>query len=192
MDGFSLYVRLGFEHILDIAGIDHILFIMTLCAWYQWQEWKKIIILVTAFTIGHSLTLALSALDIFRLDADLVELLIPITIIATGISNIVLVDKKQNQIIYYNYLLALGFGLIHGMGFSNFFRELVGTGSAIVRPLLGFNIGLELGQLLIVGVFFLLYFVLQKWLPFKHQNWTLVISGMGIGASLLIIIDLLV
>lgn len=192
MDGFSLYIRLGFEHIADLAGVDHILFIITLCAWYRWEEWKKIIILVTAFTVGHSLTLALSALDIFRMDPDLIELLIPITIIATGLSNIALHDKKQEKAVYYNYFLALFFGLIHGMGFSNFFRELMGSGSAIVQPLLGFNIGLEIGQLLIVGAFFLLYFLLQKVITFSHHSWTLVISGMGIGASALILLEQLI
>lgn len=183
----SLYIQLGFEHISDLMGLDHILFITTLAAAYQWHEWKRIIILVTAFTLGHSVTLALSAFDILRLPSELVEMLIPITIIITALSNIAIVDKTKNRAL--NYGFALFFGLIHGMGFSNFFRALHGSEGSIVKPLFGFNIGLELGQLLIVAIFFTVYYVLDKLTTIKHREWTLVLSGIGAGAALLILIE---
>ncbi len=187
---FGLYVQLGFEHISDVEGLDHILFITTLAAAYQWQEWKRIIILVTAFTVGHSLTLALSAFDVLRIDADLVELLIPITIMITALSNILVKNSQRNHLI--NYLFALFFGLIHGMGFSNFFRALQSSDDSIVTPLFGFNIGLEIGQLLIVAIFFMLYFLLDKWIGIKHRDWRLVLSGIGAGAALMILVEQLI
>lgn len=189
MESFIIYVQLGFEHIADIAGVDHMLFIMTLCALYKWQEWKKIIILVTAFTVGHSVTLALSALAVIKVNAGWIEFLIPCTIVVTGVSNIIMTASESQRGVIYNYVYALFFGLIHGMGFSNFFRELMGPGASIVKPLLGFNIGLEIGQLMFVIVFFALYFSLQRVQPFSHKSWTQVVSGMGIGAAGLLLID---
>jgi len=189
MGSFSIYIQLGFEHIADLAGVDHMLFIMTLCALYKWEEWKKIIILVTAFTVGHSVTLALSALNVVQVNAALIEFLIPCTIIVTGVSNIVLTASSTERGVLYNYMYALFFGLIHGLGFSNFFRELMGPGAAIVKPLLGFNLGLEIGQLMIVGLFFAVYYLLQRIRTFSHKSWTQVISGIGIGAAGLLIIE---
>lgn len=189
MESFSIYIQLGFEHIADIAGVDHMLFIMTLCALYKWQEWKKIIILVTAFTVGHSVTLALSAMAVIKVNAAIIEFLIPCTIVVTGVSNIIITASESRSGVMVNYLYALFFGLIHGMGFSNFFRELMGPDAAIVKPLLGFNIGLEVGQLMFVMVFFTLYFLLQSVRPFNHKSWTQVVSGMGIGAAGLLLLD---
>lgn len=189
MESFSIYIQLGFEHIADLAGVDHMLFIMTLCALYKWQEWRKIIILVTAFTAGHSVTLALSALSVIKVNAALIEFLIPCTIVVTGVSNIILTASESQRGVMYNYIYALFFGLIHGMGFSNFFRELMGPGATIVKPLLGFNIGLEIGQLMVVLIFFIVYYLLQRVHPFSHKSWTQVISGMGIGAAGLLLIE---
>lgn len=146
----SAYIELGFDHILDINGYDHILFVVALCAIYLISDWKKILILVTAFTIGHSLTLALSALEMVNISASLVETMIPVTIILTCIFNILSDPAKEKKSVNLNYALALVFGLIHGLGFSNYFKNLFDTAREIVLPLLGFNIGLELGQLIVV------------------------------------------
>ena len=157
MSEFSAFLQLGFGHISDLQAYDHLLFIITLCAVYQWKEWKKLLVLVTAFTIGHSVTLALSALDLVRLPSNLVETLIPITILLTAFHNI---WKKQptgstfSTSVSANYFIALFFGLIHGLGFANYFRSLFGEMGSITQPLLAFNIGLELGQLMIVVLFF--------------------------------------
>lgn len=191
MDQFSIYLQLGFEHISDFAGYDHMLFIVTLCAFYAWREWKKILILVTAFTIGHSVTLALAALSILNIDQQLVETLIPITIFLTAIHNVIIYrDDAQPRKVNSNYLIALFFGFIHGMGFSNFFKALTG-GESIVLELFAFNVGLEIGQLLIVAAFFLLYYLLDRLFKIKHRDWNLFISGAGAGTSLIMILEAL-
>ena len=191
MDQFSIYLQLGFEHISDFAGYDHMLFIITLCAFYAWREWKEILILVTAFTIGHSVTLALSALSILNIDQQLVETLIPVTIFITAIHNVIIYrESRQSRKFSSNYLIALFFGFIHGMGFSNFFKALTG-GESIVLELFAFNVGLEIGQLLIVAAFFLVYFLLDRLFKIKHRDWNLFVSGAGAGTSLIMILEAL-
>ncbi len=192
MDQFMVYLRLGFEHISDFEGYDHMLFVITLCAFYSWRSWKRILILVTAFTIGHSITLALSALEIISVPQQLVETAIPITIFMTAIHNVYMTPAQGSSgRIQSNYFLALFFGFIHGMGFSNFFRALTG-GESIIMELFAFNVGLELGQILIVVFFFALYFILDKFFDIKHRDWNLFISGAGAGVSLIMIIEALI
>ncbi len=158
MNSFWIYAQLGFEHISDLAGYDHILFVVVLCAVYRVSQWKKILILVTAFTIGHSVTLALSALEIVSLQQEITEFFIPVTIFLTALYNIRKGEQKpsDSESILFHYLLALFVGFVHGMGFSNFFASLLGSAGDILMPLFAFNIGLEIGQLLIVGVIMLL------------------------------------
>ncbi len=176
---FTEYLQLGFDHILDIEGYDHILYVLTLCAIYTYKSWKKIIVLVTAFTIGHCITLVLAGLGIISFPPKLIEMLIPITIILTGLSNIF---QSKNQKINHKlvYSLPLLFGLIHGMGFSSFFRALLGRDQNIVSALLPFNIGVELGQLIIVFVAMILSYVWNKYLGLKHRYWNIVISSIAI------------
>ncbi|MCB0687513.1 MAG: HupE/UreJ family protein [Saprospiraceae bacterium] len=191
MDQFMVYLKLGFEHIADFAGYDHMLFVITLCAFYSWRSWKKILVLVTAFTIGHSITLALSAFNIINIPQQLVETAIPITIFLTAIHNVVTKPDTGTKVIFHsNYFLALFFGFIHGMGFSNFFRALTG-GESVVRELFAFNVGLEIGQIMIVSIFFTLYFLLDKIFTIKQRDWNLFISGAGAGVSLIMIIEAL-
>ena len=149
MGDFSFYFGLGWQHIISPDALDHILFIIVLAAIYMIDEWKQVIILVTAFTIGHSLTLALSVLDIVRLPDNWVEFLIPVTIVITAISN--LFQKKfTERSIRINYFLALFFGLIHGMGFANSIRFMLAKDQNIGWGLFGFNVGLEVGQIAVV------------------------------------------
>ncbi len=191
MDQFMVYLQLGFEHIADFAGYDHMLFVITLCAFYSWRSWKKILILITAFTIGHSITLALSAFQFINISQKLVETAIPITIFLTAIHNVTTTpDQSESLKLHSNYFLALFFGFIHGMGFSNFFRALTG-GESIVGELFAFNVGLEIGQIIIVSVFFTLYFLLDKFFKIKHRDWNLFISGAGAGVSIIMIIEAL-
>lgn len=189
MDQFMVYLQLGFDHISDLEGYDHMLFIITLCAFYNWRSWKKILILVTAFTIGHSITLALSAFNVINVPQQLVETAIPITIFITAIHN-VSSRHAENKRVHFNYLLALFFGFIHGMGFSNFFRALTG-GESIVGELFAFNVGLEIGQLMIVAAFFALYYLLDRLFGIKHRDWNIFISGAGAGVSLIMILEAL-
>jgi hypothetical protein len=175
---FSTYLELGFDHILDLNGYDHILFLIALCAAYATVDWKKILILVTAFTIGHSITLALSSLDILVINADLIELLIPITILITALVNMLLPVKKERTW-NPNYLMALFFGFIHGMGFSNYFKALLGREAEIILPLFAFNLGVELGQLCIVAVILAFNFLIVKMGKLKQKYWTITINALA-------------
>lgn len=186
---FRIYLQLGFEHILDLSGYDHILFIVALCAVYRWTQWRQILILVTAFTIGHSVTLALSALNIVLFPAEVIEFLIPLTILITALFNIWEDNEVENRRIRWNYLLALFFGLIHGLGFSNYFKALLGREENIIQPLLAFNIGVELGQLIIVLATMILSIGFSKTLLPKHRDWTLFISGAAAGIALILTIE---
>jgi len=174
---FDIYTKLGFEHILDPKGYDHILFVVALCAVYLVKDWRKVLILVTAFTIGHSLTLALSALNILSISASLVETLIPVTIVLTCIYNMVK-GKVEDEKSIINYLLALGFGFIHGLGFSNFFKALLGQEESIVGPLFYFNIGVELGQIIIVLLTLLLSYIIVDVLKVKQKYYNYALSGI--------------
>jgi len=188
---FQLYFGLGKDHILDyINGYDHILFVLALCAVYTVRDWKRILILVTAFTIGHSVTLALATLQLISVNTELIEFLIPITILVTCLSNLfsseTLLSKRPVQI---NYFLALFFGLIHGMGFSNYLRVILGKASSIASPLFAFNVGLEFGQIIVVGIFLLLTFIVLDLLRANRRDWKMVVSSAIGGIALLLIKD---
>ncbi|WP_144281847.1 HupE/UreJ family protein [Chryseobacterium echinoideorum] len=176
MQDFLFYLNLGWEHIISLDALDHQLFVLVLIAVYTSKDWKKILVLVTAFTIGHSITLALSILDIVRVSSDWVEFLIPLTIVLTSLANILNKNKNQtkNQ---FNYYMALFFGLIHGMGFANTARVMIAKSQSIAVPLLGFNIGLELGQILIVLGILVLLFILLNVFKINKKDWVLFISS---------------
>ncbi len=184
-----VYLRLGFEHISDIRGYDHILFIAALCAVYQLRQWRHLLWLVTAFTVGHSITLALATLRLISINDQLVEFLIPLTIFATSIINII---EPQNQARdraeRFKYVLALCFGLIHGMGFSNFLRAVLGGEESIVVPLFSFNVGLELGQITIVIVILAISTLMVR-LAIKPRDWALVLSGATAGIAVTLMIE---
>lgn len=194
---FQIYLELGFEHIADLAAYDHILFIVALCAIYRIGEWRKVGILVTAFTLGHSLTLALAAMDLIRVPTDWVEFLIPVTIFLTALYNTVIhkIGEEKEGIFSHklnlNYLFALLFGLIHGMGFSNFFRSMLlpGEEDSLIKQLLAFNIGVELGQLTIVAVILLLAYLAMNRLRIPQRDWNLFISGMAAGPALIMMLE---
>lgn len=186
MSLFELYLKLGYKHIIDINGYDHIIFILALCAGYSFTQFRKILILVTAFTIGHSITLALATLKLVVIRADIIEFLIPVTILITAVSNLFDSNRGKGNFIY---VVTLFFGLIHGLGFSNYLRELLGRESSIVTPLLAFNVGLELGQLLIVGLHFLILFLAMTLFKVNHKNWRLFLSGAAVGIALILIIQ---
>ena len=195
---FSLYLQLGFEHIADPTAYDHIVFIIALCAIYQIRELKKVAILVTAFTIGHSITLALAALDIVRFPQEVIEFLIPVTILITSIYNVAKKDISAeeseltfNRNININYLFALFFGLIHGMGFSNFFKSLLGEELSIVKPLFAFNVGIEIGQLIIVIVLLGISYVVMDLMKIKQKSWAIFVSGAAAGIAITLMIPFL-
>lgn len=183
MQDFLFYLNLGWEHIISLDALDHQLFVLALIAIYSYSDWKKILVLVTAFTIGHSVTLALSVLDIVRVPSAWVEFLIPLTIVLTALGNIVTKNKKQSQN-KTNYYLALFFGLIHGMGFANTARVMIAKSQSIALPLLGFNIGLEVGQIVIVLAILVLFFILLNLFKVSKKDWVLFVSSGVFALSL--------
>ncbi|AZA88120.1 HupE/UreJ family protein [Chryseobacterium shandongense] len=183
MQDFLFYLNLGWEHIISLDALDHQLFVLALIAVYSFNDLKKILILITAFTIGHSITLALSTFDIIRINSDWVEFLIPLTIVLTSLNNIFIRNKKQSQN-RGNYYLALIFGLIHGMGFANTARVMIAKSQSITIPLLGFNIGLELGQIAIVFGILMLLFILLKVFKVNQKDWVLFVSSGVFALSL--------
>ncbi|EDM36027.1 hypothetical protein PBAL39_23507 [Pedobacter sp. BAL39] len=182
MDDFWLYFQLGWQHILDWQGYDHILFVMVLCISYALTDWKKVLVLVTAFTIGHSITLALSVLKFISLNSAIIEFLIPVTILSTAFHNI-LNKKSAGKRTKARYFLALGFGLIHGMGFSNYLKSLLGKNTSIIQELLAFNLGLEAGQVIIVLGILGLSSLLINFVKIKRYDWNFFISSAIFGIS---------
>lgn len=185
---FKDYFGIGWEHILAWGAWDHLLFIMALGVIYTFKEWKQILVLVTAFTIGHSITLALAALNIIRYSSAWIEFLIPVTIVLTGISN-AFIKKYSFKTIRINYYLALGFGLIHGMGFANGLKSLLGKETDITLPLLGFNLGLEAGQIVAVAVLLLFTMLLVQVLRINRREYVLFMSGGTTLAALIMAMD---
>lgn len=189
MNDFGLYFEIGYKHIADLRGIDHILFVAALCIRYQFSDWRKILILVTAFTIGHSVTLALSVFDIVQYSVKWIEFLIPVTIVITAISNIFVkkfVFKNKFPLIYF---LALFFGLVHGLGFSSYLKSMLGTEQNVVWQLLAFNVGLEIGQLLIVTAILIISFIFVHIMKCNRREYTLVASAGIFALALQMAID---
>ena len=184
---FKVYLELGIEHIADLHGYDHILFVAMLCAVYTFKDWKQVLILITAFTIGHSLTLALATLSILRVSTVWVEFLIPVTIFITAVGNMIS-GKPGNVSARVKYALAMFFGLIHGLGFSNYLRSLLREHDSIIVPLFAFNIGVELGQILIV-LSILILTALMLFFKVKQRDWTLILTGAGAGIALTLMLE---
>ena len=183
MTTFTVYLRLGFEHLLDLQGYDHILFLAALCAAYTVRRWRELLVLVTAFTIGHSVSLALATLRLVRVDTGLVEFLIPVTIVAAAVTNLVAMrreDPSQHRVTARpaRYVLALVFGVIHGLGFSSFLRLVLGEERNLLLPLLSFNIGLELAQIVVAGVVLVLALATTRSLPLSEKAWNTVVSAV--------------
>lgn len=184
MGDFGFYLREGVYHITDWKGYDHIMFVMALCLPYLLKDWRRVLILITAFTLGHTITLALSVFNKILVPTSWIEFLIPVTIVITALENLMNnnTDRKHTN---WRYISALVFGLIHGMGFSNYLKSLLGKSESIVTQLLAFNIGLEAGQLLIVAVVLFISFLFVQVLNTQRREWTVFMSG-GIFALALI------
>ncbi|AXE19483.1 HupE/UreJ family protein [Runella rosea] len=189
MSEFQAYLQLGFSHITDPNGYDHILFVIALCAIYAFREWKKVLVLVTAFTLGHSVTLALATLKMITYSSAFIELLIPITIFITAVSNFSEKSTGEPKSPKLRYVLAACFGLIHGMGFSNYLRSLLGDQDSIVMPLFAFNVGLELGQLVIVAIALAIASLFVDVIKVKRLTWNHLISGIVAGMALSLILE---
>ncbi len=183
MSDFSFYFGIGWQHIMSWDALDHLLFIAALSAIYLLRDWKQVLILVTAFTIGHSLTLAMSVLDIIRFPSNWVEFLIPCTIVFTAASNL-FQRSFTTRSIRINYLLALLFGLIHGMGFANTIRFMLAGDQNITTPLLSFNLGLEAGQIVVVLILLLIAHLVVTVLKVNRREWVIFLSAATLSLAL--------
>ena len=200
MQEIALYLTLGFHHIADWRATDHILFVAALTAAYGPRDWARLAWLVTAFTLGHSLTLALTTLELVSIPGRVVEPLIALTIVVTAFAAIH--DQREavtsadgvapsltHAALWRRYAIAGGFGLIHGCGFASGLRSLLGGSEGIAIPLLGFNLGLEAGQLLVVAAIFLCGLLAERVLGWSRRDWVLVISGAAAGVGLSLLLD---
>lgn len=185
MSLFETYFILGLQHILDWKGYDHMVFLLALLAPISVKHWKKILLLITAFTIGHSISLALSTMQLISADAAFIELLIPITILITAISNVVIYQHLGK----IHYGITILFGLIHGMGFSGYLRSLLGREEDIFTPLLSFNLGLELGQIIFTIAIISIVAISNNYLSVKQRTLNLVLSGVAGAISIFLIIE---
>jgi hypothetical protein len=210
---FLVFLRLGFEHITDVGGYDHLLFVAALTA-SDLGQWRRLFWLVTAFTVGHSATLALATLDLVRISPAVVEVAIPVTILATSLVNAGVwmrpghaarsgeggaassagsspgerdPERETPAEARTRYLIAVGFGLIHGLGFSNFLRAALGGEESLFVPLLAFNAGLEVGQLAIVGALSVAALAMLRGLRVPRRAWVLGVSAITGGMALLLI-----
>ena len=185
MSEFQTYFTLGYQHILDWQGYDHMIFLLALIAPLYLKEWRSILILITAFTIGHSISLLITTLNLISVNPDLIELLIPITILITSILNIT-IHKSIRKV---NYSITLIFGFIHGMGFSGYLKSLLGAEQNLVTPLLSFNLGLEFGQIIFTVATVLIVSLLNIFLSVKHRTTNLVLSGIALAVSIFLILE---
>ena len=189
MDEFILYFKMGLHHVLDFTAYDHILFLIVLAVIFSFNQFKKVIWLVTLFTIGHSSTLALSAYGILKIKMALIEFLIPLTICVTGIVNIFTAQKSTSGKENTNLIFGLFFGCIHGLGFSNYFKMMIGQEEDKLFPLLEFALGIEVSQIIIVFGVLITGNILQYFFNVTKRDWILVCSSVVIGFSLQMMFD---
>ena len=176
MKDLSFYFKVGWDHIMSLDALDHILFVFVLAAIYTIRDWKQVLILVTAFTIGHSITLALSTFNIIEVESELVEFLIPCTIVFTAVTNLFQKSSSPKKI-QLNYFLALFFGLIHGLGYANNLRFMLAKDQNLGWSLLGFNLGLEAGQIIIVFFILLIAYLFINLLKVQRREWVIFVSA---------------
>ncbi len=187
---FLLYFKLGVYHILDVFSYDHILFLICLVAVYLIHQWKQILVLITAFTIGHTTSLVLATFNVIKISSALVEFLIPLTVFITGLWNIVsFKDKVEPTTHAVKYFSALVFGLIHGLGFSNYLHSLLLNEKDIAIALFAFNVGIEVGQIFVVGIIILLNIVVLNVLKLSRKDWVNIFSGAGMGIALTLMLE---
>ena len=188
MQDFGFYFKLGWEHIISADALDHQLFIAALAAIYLLKDWKQVLILVTAFTIGHSLTLALSVMEVISVPSAWVEFLIPLTIVITAISNLFQKNFTPKSV-RINYFLALFFGLIHGLGFANTIRFILAGDQSLGWSLFGFNVGLEVGQIVVVLFILLLAYIVVSVFKASRRDWMLFLSAAVFGLAFKICLE---
>ena len=186
MSNFSIYFQIGFNHITNFSALDHILFMMALTLRYQFANWKKLLVLITAFTIGHTITLGLCILDIINLSNHWIELLIPITIAVTAFNNLFIKKFSFNQKFPMIYWFALIFGSIHGLGFSNDLKSIIGSNGLFIK-LFAANLGIEVAQICFMILMLIIGFICNTALKLNRREYILFLSGAIVGVAIYMI-----
>ncbi|OBX26390.1 HupE/UreJ protein [Gelidibacter algens] len=190
LDNFWFNMQYGMNHVLDINAYDHVLFLLVLTVPYMFKDWKRVLLLVTMFTLGHTISLVLAVYGVISINTNLVEFLIPITIMVVAIYNIFTAGKKApNEKIGILFFLTLFFGLIHGLGFAGEFKMFVGRSDNKLLPLIEFALGIELAQLIIVFVVLFLGFLCQTIFRFSRRDWMMVLSAIVVGLVIPMLIN---
>ncbi|OXA91665.1 HupE/UreJ family protein [Flavobacterium hercynium] len=191
MSDFWIYFQIGLKHVLDINAYDHVLFLIALTVPYTFKDWKRILILVSVFTVGHTLALMLSVFGIVAVKVSLVEFLIPITILITAFFHLFTAGKAtKNESLNLIFFVTLFFGIIHGLGFSNYFKTILGgTPTSKLLPLGEFALGIEAAQIIVVFVVLVLSYIVQTVFRFSKRDWALVMSAFIIGVVVPMIIS---
>jgi len=191
MSEFWIYFQIGLKHVLDINAYDHVLFLIALTTPYLFKDWKRILLLVSVFTIGHTLALLLSVYGIIAIKVNTVEFLIPITILITALFNLFTAGKtSKNDGLNLVFFVTLFFGIIHGLGFSNYFKTILGgSANSKLLPLGEFALGIEAAQLVVVFVVLILSYIVQTVFRFSKRDWALVMSAFIIGVVVPMIIE---
>ncbi|MGX7667281.1 HupE/UreJ family protein [Flavobacterium pedocola] len=191
MSEFLTYFNIGLRHVLDIKAYDHVLFLMALVTPYAFKDWKRVLILVSLFTLGHTLSLLLSVYGVVYVQSDLIEFMIPITILVTALFHLFTAGKSgKNESITFVALVTLFFGIIHGLGFSNYFKAILpGSTSDKLVPLLEFALGIEGAQIIVVLLVLIVSYIVQTFFRFSKRDWTLVMSAFVVGVVLPMILQ---
>lgn len=190
LDNFWFNVKYGINHVLDINGYDHVLFLIVLTVPYLFKDWKRVLLLVTTFTVGHTLSLILAAYGVVRVNGQLVEFLIPISILIVALFNVFTAGKgAQKERVGVLFFTTLFFGLVHGLGFAREFRMLVGGSDNKLLTLVEFALGIEIAQIIIVFVVLILGYIMQTIFRFSKRDWIMVISAIVVGLVIPMILE---
>ncbi|MCB0437716.1 MAG: HupE/UreJ family protein [Flavobacteriaceae bacterium] len=190
LDEFWFNVNHGINHVLDINGYDHVLFLMVLTVPYLFKDWKRVLFLVTTFTLGHTLSLVLAAFNVIRINVSWVEFLIPVTIILVAVFNVFTAGKlPQKNKIGVLFFSTLFFGLIHGLGFAREFQLMVGASDNKWAVLFEFAIGIEMAQVIIVFIVLIVSYIMQTVFRFSRRDWMLVVSSIVIGMAIPMVLE---
>lgn len=191
MSEFWLYFNIGLKHVLNIGAYDHVLFLIALTVPYAFKDWRRLLLLISLFTLGHTLALILSVFGVVYIKANLIEFIIPITILIVALFNLFTAGKNnKGEGISLLAFVTLFFGIIHGLGFSNYFKTILpGSATDKLLPLSEFALGIETAQVIVVFVILIISYIVQTIFRFSKRDWTLVMSAFIIGVVIPLIIQ---
>ena len=189
MSTFILYVRLGYRHVLDIYGVDYMLFIIALMAIYLIRDWRKALVLFLFYILGHSITLSLSVNDILNVNVRVIEYLIPLTIFIAAALNILKKNETYAPRSVFRQIIVFLFGLIHGFGFADYHKEILGANQSVAIPIIGFNLGIELGMFVVGAVFLIISWIFVNNFGVSRRDWNLLISSGIAGVALTLMFE---